>query len=156
MRDLPEELALKECSVRFASTQDGGLMCAATAVLCCAPCVGLREGISKHLRAAMQRQRNKEPNLCACICEASGVDKEGKPRKVILRASHPAGPAAMAAHCCVAQITQILTNTVTGGGPPRMCGVAVDADKLLGALIKQGVKASIETLDMHADPNYDA
>ena len=37
-----------------------------------------------------------------------------------------------------------------------MCGVAVDADKLLGALIKQGVKASIETLDVHADPSYDA
>ena len=125
-------------------------------MLCCAPCVGLREGISKHLRSAMQRQRAKEPNLCALICEVTGVDKEGKPRKVILRASHPAGPAAMAAHCCVAQLTQILTNAISGGVPPRMCGTAVDADKLLGALIKQGVKASIETLDARADPNYDA
>lgn len=156
VRELPAQLALDECSVRFASTQDGGLMCAATAVLCCAPCVGLREGISKHLRSAMQRQRAKEPNLCALLCEATGVDREGKPRKVVLRASHPAGPAAMAAHCCVAQLTQILTNAISGGVPPRMCGVAVDADKLLGALIKQGVKASIETLDVHADPSYDA
>ena len=156
VRAVPEELSLKECSVRFASTQDGGLMCAATAVLCCAPCVGLREGISKHLRSAMQRQRAKEPNLCSCICEATGVDKERKPRKVVLRMSHNGGPAAMAAHCCVAQLTQILTNTINGGAPPRMAGTAVDADKLLGALIKQGVKASIETIDVHADPSYDA
>jgi hypothetical protein len=156
VRSLPSELSLDECSVRFSSTQDGGLMCAATAVLCCAPCVGLREGISKHLRSAMQRQRAKEPNLCSLLCEATGVDKEGKPRKVVLRASHPAGPAAMAAHCCVAQLTQVLTNAIAGGVPPRMCGVAVDADKLLGTLIKQGVKASIETLDVHASPEYDA
>ena len=93
--------------------------------------------------------------LCACLCEATGVDKEGKARKVVLRASHPSGPAAMAAHCAVAQITQILTNTVTGGTPPRMCGTAIDAEKLLMALIKQGVRASIETLDVN-DPSYDA
>lgn len=130
-------------------------MCAAMAVLCCAPCVGLREGIAKHLRAAMERQRALEPKLCACLCEATGVDKEGKARKVVLRASHPSGPAAMAAHCAVAQITQILTNTVTGGTPPRMCGTAIDAEKLLMALIKQGVRASIETLDVN-DPSYDA
>ena len=91
------ELSLDQCSVRFASTQDGGLMCAALAVLCCAPCVGLREGVSKHLRAAMERQRALEPKLCACLCEAAGYDKEGKPRRVVLRASHPSGPAAMAA-----------------------------------------------------------
>ena len=77
---------------------------------------------------AMERQRALEPNLCACICEATGVDKEGKARKVVLRASHPNGPAAMAAHCAVAQLTQILTNAVTGGGPPRMCGVAIHPD----------------------------
>jgi hypothetical protein len=151
VRELPAELGLDTCSVRFGSTQDGGLMCAAMAVLCCAPCVGLREGISKHLRAAMERQRALEPNLCACLCEATGVDKEGKPRKVVLRAAHPAGPAAMAAHCAVAQLTQILTNAVTGGTAPRMCGVAVDADKLLHCLIKQGVKASIETTDVSYD-----
>ena len=156
VREVPTELGLDTCSVRFASTQDGGLMCAAMAVLCCAPCVGLREGIAKHLRAAMERQRALEPNLCACICEASGVDKEGKTRKVVLRASHPAGPAMMAAHCAVAQVTQILTGTVSGGTPPRMCGVALDADKLLGTLIKQGVKASIETTDVAGDPSYDA
>ena len=39
VRELPTQLALDQCSVRFASTQDGGLMCAAMAVLCCAPCV---------------------------------------------------------------------------------------------------------------------
>lgn len=130
-------------------------MCAAMAVLCCAPCVGLREGVSKHLRAAMERQRVLEPRLCACMCEASGYDKEGKPRRVVLRASHPSGPAAMAAHCAVAQLTQILTNAIRGSTPPRMCGTAVDADKLLHALIKQGVKASIETIDI-TDPGYDA
>jgi len=155
VRELPAELGLDHCSVRFGSTQDGGLMCAAMAVLCCAPCVGLREGVAKHLRAAMERQKKLEPNLCACICEATGVDKEGKARRVVLRASHPSGPAAMAAHCAVAQLTQILTNAITGGVPPRMCGVAVDADKLLLALIKQGVKASIETTDGGAG-GYDA
>ena len=61
----------------------------------------------------------------------------------------------MAAHCAVAQLTQILTNTVTGGVPPRMCGTAIDGDKLLTALMKQGVVASIETTDV-SDPNYDA
>ena len=155
VRELPTELSLDTMSVRFASTQDGGLMCAAMAVLCCAPCVGLREGISKHLRAAMERQRALEPKLCACLCEAVGVDKEGKQRKVVLRASHPNGPAAMAAHCAVAQLTQILKNEVAGDMPPRMCGTAIDADKLLLALIKQGVRASIETVDSH-DPGYDA
>ena len=156
VRGLPTELALDNCSVRFASTQDGGLMCAAMAVLCCAPCVGLREGVGKHLRAAMERQRAKEPNLCALLCEANGADKEGKPRRVVLRASHPSGPAAMAAHCCVAQLAQILTNTISGGFAPRMCGTAVDADLLLSALIKQGVQASIETTDSAAAPDYDA
>ena len=76
--------------MRFASTSDGGLMCAAMAVLCCAPCVGLRDGIAKHLRAAMERARAKDPNLCACLCEASGVDKEGRARKV--RAAHRTPP----------------------------------------------------------------
>ena len=61
----------------------------------------------------------------------------------------------MAAHCCVAQLTQILTNAVAGGVPPRMCGVAMDADKLLGTLIKQGVKCRIETLDASYD-DYNA
>lgn len=88
-RTLPEELGLRQCSVRFASSHDGGLMCAALAVLCCAPCVGLRDGIAKHLRAAMERARRKEPHLCACLCEASGADKEGRPRKVVLLAAAP-------------------------------------------------------------------
>jgi hypothetical protein len=154
-RPLPPELGLNNCSVRFASTQDGGLMCAAYAVLCCAPCVGLKEGIAKHLRAAMERARAKEPNLCACIVEASGIDKEGRPRKVILRMSHADGPAAMAAHCTVAQVTQILTkDMVKGGQPPRLAGLAMNADSMLKALIKQGVKCRIETLD--ATDSHDA
>lgn len=154
-RGLPSELALDKCSVRFASTQDGGLMCAAFAVLCCAPCVGLREGIAKHLRAAMERARAREPNLCACVCEASGIDKEGRPRKVILRMSHAAGPAVMAAHCAVAQLTQILTkDAIPGSQPPRLCGTAVNADNLLRSLIKQGVKCAIETVEV--DPDYNA
>jgi hypothetical protein len=153
--ELPTELSLDHCSVRFASSQDGGLMCAAIAVLCCAPCVGLQEGVAKHLRAAMQRQQAKEPYLCTCVCEATGVDREGKPRRVVLSMSHPAGPAAMAAHCAVAQLTQILDLSITGGVPPRLCGVATDGDKLLTALIRQGVEASIKTIDA-SDPNYDA
>ena len=36
-----------------------------------------------------------------------------------------------------------------------MCGTAIDGDKLLTALIKQGVEASIRTLDA-SDPGYDA
>ena len=151
---LPSELNLEKCSVRFASTQDGGLMCAAFAVLCCAPCVGLREGIAKHLRAAMERARVREPNLCACVCEASGVDKEGRPRKVILRMSHSGGPALMAAHCAVAQLTQILTKDVIPGSlPPRLCGTTVNADLLLRSLIKQGVRCAIETVEVEPDFN---
>ena len=59
----------------------------------------------------------------------------------------------MAAHCCVAQLAQILTNAISGGAPPRMCGATVDADMMLSALIKQGVHASIETTDV---ASYDA
>lgn len=151
VRELPAAHNLEHCSVRFASTQDGGLMCAAMAVLCCAPCVGLREGISKHLRAAMERQRVKEPNLCACHCEATGVDKEGRARKVVLRAAHPQGPAIMAAHCALAQLAQVVNNQVSGGAPPRMCGTVIDPDKLLSRLVKQGVRASIETVDISYD-----
>ena len=61
----------------------------------------------------------------------------------------------MAAHCAVAQLTQILTNDCKGGVPPRMCGMAIDGEKLLLALIKQGVVASIETTDASAT-DYDA
>jgi len=155
VRSLPEELSLNKCSVRFASTHDGGLLCAATAVLCCAPCVGLREGIAKHLRAAMERARAREPNLCACICEASGTDKEGRARKVVLRLSHAGGPALMAAHCAVAQLSQMLSkDVIKGGSPPRLAGQAVDAESLLKSLIKQGVKCQIQTQD--ADDSYDA
>lgn len=111
----------------------------------------MREGISKHLRAAMERQRVKEPNLCACHCEATGVDKEGRARKVVLRAAHPQGPAIMAAHCALAQLAQVVNNQVSGGAPPRMCGTVIDPDKLLSRLVKQGVRASIETVDISYD-----
>jgi len=155
VRALPEVKALNSCSVRFASTQDGGLLCAATAVLCCAPCVGLREGVAKHLRAAMERARAKEPSLCACVCEASGTDKEGKARKVVLRLSHREGPAAMTAHCVVAQLTQILTkDAIKGGAPPRLCGTQMNGEAFLNALLRQKVKCQIQTLD--ADASYDA
>jgi|EP00900_Chrysochromulina_parva_P026460 hypothetical protein len=147
-RSIPTDMKMDKCSVRFASTQDGGLMCAAFAVLCCAPCVGLREGIAKHLRAAMERARAREPHLCACVCEASGVDDKGRARKVILRMSHPGGPAAMAAHCAVAQLTQMLTKDVIPSGlPPRLCGTAVNPDVLLRSLITQGVRCAIETVE---------
>ena len=70
--------------------------------------------------------------------------------------SHPGGPAMMAAHCAVAQLTQMLTKDVIAGGmPPRICGQAVNADLLLKSLIKQGVKCRIETLDASYD-DYNA
>ena len=54
----------------------------------------------------------------------------------------------MAAHCAVAQLTQMLTkDAIPGGLPPRICGTTINADMLLKSLIKQGVKCRIETLD---------
>ena len=43
---------------------------------------------------------------------------------------------------------------IIDGVPPRMCGVAVDPDKLLYALIKQGVRCDIATTD--GTDSYDA
>ena len=52
-------------------------MCAAFAVLCCAPCVGLREGIAKHLRAAMERARAAK--VRAAVGKACGVLRQAAP-----------------------------------------------------------------------------
>ena len=89
--------------------------------------MGLKEGIKSHLKAAAAAGRAKEPNLCACVCEATGTDGQGKPCKVVLRASHAQGPAMMAAHCVLAQLTQVrkerapscaCNHRATAGEPP--------------------------------------
>jgi hypothetical protein len=54
----------------------------------------------------------------------------------------------MAAHCAVAQLTQMLTKDVIPSGlPPRLCGTAVNPDVLLRSLITQGVRCAIETVE---------
>ena len=103
----------------------------------------------------MQRQQKLEPNLCACVCEATGVDRELKPRRSALPSPRALPGGTSSARRAVAQLTQILDLTVTGGGPPQLCGRAIDGDKLLTCLIRQGVEASIKTIDA-TDPSYEA
>ena len=57
----------------------------------------------------------------------------------------------MAAHCAVAQLTQMLTkDVIPGSAPPRMCGTTVNPETLIRCLIKQGVKCAIQTVDPEA------